>query len=282
MKNLIKEDDYTDEEELKDAFDEIGNKKKNSINYSKLNSGNNQQQKNFKNKRTSVSAEVYGQFNIKKSFVPKIIPKTAEQINRIRTRMEQCFIFSALEHKDIQTVIDAMEEKKFQKFDKVIQQGDHGDTLFLVDSGSLDCFKLLKQDDKEATYLKVYLPGEAFGELALLYNAPRAATIIAKENCVLWALDRETFNFIVKDAAIRKREKYEKFLKSVEILKTFGNYEITQISDALKTKFYKKNDVIIKQNDFGDDFFIIEEGETVATKSFKNSKIINNKLGYLI
>ena len=46
--------------------------------------------------------------------------------------------------------------------------------------------------------MKVYGPGESFGELALLYNAPRAATIIAKSDSVLFALDRETFNHIVK------------------------------------------------------------------------------------
>jgi cAMP-dependent protein kinase regulator len=50
--------------------------------------------------------------------------------------------------------------------------------------------------------LKEYQPGEAFGELALLYNAPRAATITAKVDCVLWTLDRQTFTHIVKEAAM--------------------------------------------------------------------------------
>ena len=72
--------------------------------------------------------------------------------------------------------------------------------------------------DGEDKYLKTYKPGEAFGELALLYNAPRAATIKAKTEAILFSLDRECFNAIVKDSSIKRREKYETVLKKVELL----------------------------------------------------------------
>lgn len=83
--------------------------------------------------------------------------------------------------------------------------------LYVIDEGQLDCFKTFVQEEGPK-HLKVYQPGEAFGELALLYNAPRAATITAKTNCILFALDRDCFNHIVKDAAAKKREKYENLL----------------------------------------------------------------------
>jgi cAMP-dependent protein kinase regulator len=107
-----------------------------------------------------------------------------------------------------------------------------------------------------------------FGDLALLYNAPRAATIISKTDGVLWTLDRLTFNNIVKGAAFKKRELYEKFLKSVDIFSTINQYEISQICDALVIKRFKKGDVVIKQEERGDDFFIVEEGTLEATKLF--------------
>lgn len=72
--------------------------------------------------------------------------------------------------------------------------------MYLLDSGELDCYRVMKKGE-EPKHLKVYKPGEAFGELALLYNAPRAATIKAKTEAIMFALDRNCFNYIVKDAA---------------------------------------------------------------------------------
>lgn len=69
----------------------------------------------------------------------------------------------------------------------------------------MECYKKFAGLEEEKL-LKTYIPGESFGELALLYNAPRAATIKAIEDVTTFALDRETFNNIVKFSAIKKRE----------------------------------------------------------------------------
>ena len=69
----------------------------------------------------------------------------------------------------------------------------------MVETGVLSCSKLFP-GKSEPTFLKKFNPGDAFGELALLYNAPRAATIISDADSHLWSLDRGTFNAIVKGA----------------------------------------------------------------------------------
>jgi len=117
--------------------------------------------------------------------------------------------------------------------------------------------------------LKTYQPGEAFGELALLYNAPRAATITANEPCVLWKLDRDTFNHIVKGASQKRREKYEAFLESVSIFSTMEPYERSKLSDAFVEHKYKEGDFVIKEGEAGNDLFLLQEGTAIATKTLK-------------
>eukprot|EP00347_Sterkiella_histriomuscorum_P007226 403349777 len=213
------------------------------------------------NMRISVSAEVFGKYHKKESFVPTIIHKSDQIKDKIRNRLKQSFMFSALDENELEVVIDAMDEQRATAGESIIIEGEKGDQLFVVEEGVLDCFKQF--------FLKNYEPGDAFGELALLYNAPRAATIKAKTDCFLWVLDRNTFNYIVKDAAARKREIYEDFLKSVKLLQNMDHYERSKLADAIKEEKYEANEFIIKEGELGNVFYIISEGEAIATKTLE-------------
>lgn len=91
--------------------------------------------------RAAVSAEVYGNFNKKEDFVARVIKKSEEQIQRIKARILQSFLFCNLDQADLEIVINAMEEKKFTTDELVIEQGEAGDCLFVVETGELNCFK---------------------------------------------------------------------------------------------------------------------------------------------
>ena len=108
-------------------------------------------------------------------------------------------MFKYLEEKDLDIIVDVMEAKNFEPGEIVIKEGDDGNELFVVSSGHLKCTKVIDGSEKE---LRDYSEGEVFGELALMYNAPRAATIKALDKSLLYSLDRECFNHIVNEATI--------------------------------------------------------------------------------
>jgi len=62
----------------------------------------------------TVCAEVYGKFNKEEDFVPKVVAKSEEQNTRIRKRLSQAFMFSCLDEKEINIIINAMEERSYK------------------------------------------------------------------------------------------------------------------------------------------------------------------------
>eukprot|EP00933_Yihiella_yeosuensis_P083030 TRINITY_DN97109_c0_g1_i1.p1 TRINITY_DN97109_c0_g1~~TRINITY_DN97109_c0_g1_i1.p1 ORF type:complete len:409 (-),score=125.99 TRINITY_DN97109_c0_g1_i1:251-1477(-) len=214
--------------------------------------------------RQSVSAEAYGKWNQKREFTPPNHPKSELQVAKLRSILERSFMFKSLDEKDLKVVIAAMEEMPFEAGARIIEEGDDGDYLFVIEKGNPE---VKKEIDDEIKVVKKCTPGDVVGELALLYNCPRAATVDAVDKCLLWKLDRETFNHIVKEAATKKSSMYDDFLKKVSLFFNLGPYERSQIADALKSENVKKGDFIVLEGEDGDKFYIVEEGTLVALKS---------------
>jgi cAMP-dependent protein kinase regulator len=217
--------------------------------------------------RKSVSAEAYGLYNKKGYFNARTIDKEEKTKEDIKERLLKSFMFASLDERDLEIVINAMEIKIFNRDDNVIEQNDDGDELFVVGEGKLQCYRTEKH---ETNLIRSYSPGDYFGELALLYNAPRAATIKAiKNNVVLYSLDRLTFNHIVKDSTIKRRDKYEEMLRKVKVLDSLDSVERGKLIDAVSEHSFKEGEKIIKQGDPGYRFYFIMEGKASATKIVK-------------
>ena len=77
-----------------------------------------------KGPRASVSAEVFGQWNKKEDFKARIIPKSQAAKDAIMDKISKSFMFSGLDAKEKNIVVDAMEEKKAEPNEAVITEGD--------------------------------------------------------------------------------------------------------------------------------------------------------------
>ncbi|VDO15747.1 unnamed protein product [Rodentolepis nana] len=102
--------------------------------------------------------------------------------------------------------------------------------------------------------------GGSFGELALIYGTPRAATVKARSDEVkLWGIDRDSYRRILMGSTIRRRKMYQDFLARVPILDNLEKWERLTVADALEPVRFDAGDRIVQQGDPGDDFYIIIE-----------------------
>ncbi|KAL1854208.1 hypothetical protein Plec18167_000125 [Paecilomyces lecythidis] len=225
-------------------------------------------------RRTSVSAESLNPTSSgAEGWTPPYHPKSEQQLARLKTAVSGNFLFSHLDDEQFKTVLNALVEKPIPAKDiKVITQGDAGDYFYVVEEGHFDVYihpSGSVQPGPEGLGNKVASigPGGSFGELALMYNAPRAATVVSADaKCTLWALDRITFRRILMDSAFQRRRMYEAFLEEVPLLSSLKPYERAKIADALDTIKYPAGSSIISEGDPGDAFFLLESGEAEAFK----------------
>eukprot|EP00697_Spironema_sp_BW2_P017847 gnl/Spiro4/9665_TR5131_c0_g1_i1.p1 gnl/Spiro4/9665_TR5131_c0_g1~~gnl/Spiro4/9665_TR5131_c0_g1_i1.p1 ORF type:complete len:389 (-),score=62.46 gnl/Spiro4/9665_TR5131_c0_g1_i1:59-1114(-) len=228
------------------------------------------------NRRTSVSSEC-GSLQQDASFVPPVFEKSPDvlvQLDKIRGNL----LFSELDDNQWSVVKNAMRPIQFALGSYIIKQGDEGDYFYVVETGRCDIYvhptkKVFSgEGDLEIGEFKTSIgPEKSFGELALMYNQPRAATVQAGTDCVLWAVDRRTFRSIVMHSTNAKRNLYKNMLRRVEILSKLTENERDRIADAVKPVKFHAGDVIIREGDNSSkmtmNFYMIEEGEVACTKA---------------
>ncbi|NP_001308918.1 cAMP-dependent protein kinase type II-alpha regulatory subunit isoform c [Homo sapiens] len=183
------------------------------------------------NRRVSVCAETYN-------------PDEEEEDTDPREQLSQ--------------VLDAMFERIVKADEHVIDQGDDGDNFYVIERGTYD---ILVTKDNQTRSVGQYDNRGSFGELALMYNTPRAATIVATSEGSLWGLDRVTFRRIIVKNNAKKRKMFESFIESVPLLKSLEVSERMKIVDVIGEKIYKDGERIITQGEKADSFYIIESGE---------------------
>ena len=91
------------------------------------------------------------------------------------------------------------------------------------------------------------LQGCLFGELAILYNCRRTATIMSKTKVTLWSLERTIFQTVVKSAGKNKDQERFETLQSVKDLKQLSEEKLRKIADCLEEETFEDNQCIIKQ-----------------------------------
>ena len=192
----------------------------------------------------------------------KKLPKTTDQIVRIETCIAGNILFKDLSQTQKNSLYEAMWEETVGpgESEVIIKQGDtEADNFYIIDTGDVEVII----DDKVVTTIG---PGTSFGELALMYFAPRAATCKAVSECTLWVMDRMTFRSFVLGDGDADRQARKELLRNVDLLKPLEEEERGKVADALIEKKFSDGEDIMTQGDEGDALYFLEKGEAVVIK----------------
>lgn len=212
------------------------------------------------NRRVSVSAEAMNPDKFKSdSWKPPVNDLLPEQRKELSRTLSLNFLFQQLDKESKETVVAALKKMQFAPGTEIITQGDEGDYFYVIESGRVDFYV-------NGTKVNTASDGSSFGELALMYNSPRAATAVAESDVTCWALDRATFRRILLEGTFNRRIMYEDFLKDVKVLSGLTHQERSKLADALSTEIYHAGDKIVTEGETGDKFYLIESGTCEISK----------------
>ena len=244
-------------------------------------------------RRGSVVCSSRPKSNRPKDWKPTPVPKSEVIRAHLKEMVSKSILLHGANEITIDTVVDCMFQREFEPQATIIKEGDPGDNLYLCTSGWIQVYKFIKGESKTTEGKEEGQPmntasdsngedrlvarleqGATFGELALMYDAPRSATCKAGDDgCVCWAIDRVTFQEVVKNAIQTRRKIYTDALASIPILAPLTAYERNRLADCIEEEKFQIDDVILQEGDSGSHFYFVLEGEVKVNKTGYDTEV---------
>lgn len=229
---------------------------------------------------SAVCAEVYGAWNQRRTFFPPKYEKSDEDKAALGAALTASPLFCDLarDEDDLDAIVNAISIEDFPPGDKVVQQGDKGDAVYVILRGGADCYvepedadkppPELPDSDRGVTGTKIATldVGTVFGELAILWNVPRSCTVYGKaeEGCSVGRLDRNTHQNLVVHRQMDAREVKYQLIKKSPMMEMLKPEELMKLVDIVKLRMYDTGENLITQNEAGNELFILLQGEAVT------------------
>ncbi|XP_015743271.2 cGMP-dependent protein kinase 2-like [Python bivittatus] len=188
------------------------------------------------------------------------VPKSPRDASLILEAVKRNEFLRCLGDGQSQTLVESFTPEQRQPGDIVVAEGDEGHAMYIVAEGELSV-------TQKGRHLRRLLPGDVFGELAVLYNCQRTATVMALTVVQLWAIDRQIYRSIITENAKRKRALALAGLRGVKPLQGLSDAALSQLLDSAEERTFTPNEVIIQEGDEGRAFFFILTGEVEVTRN---------------
>mmetsp|Transcript_38336 Transcript_38336/g.80666 ORF Transcript_38336/g.80666 Transcript_38336/m.80666 type:complete len:927 (+) Transcript_38336:361-3141(+) len=202
------------------------------------------------------------------NFVAPVYEKSDDDVEFLLDALADNFVFNTLDETELETLVNAFENYECNQGDTIIKQGETGGHFYILRSGKV----AFVVDGNEVGRA---VPGNSFGELALLYNAPRAATCMAVDGKAgLWRVNQVTFRKLLAAHTIQNDNQTKDVLRKVPFLSDLDDEFIHRIADALTTVYYDAGDKIFERGSEGSVFYVIREGKVEYEHRKRGIKVL--------
>ena len=198
---------------------------------------------------------VQGRFlDVDADFTPPKYPKSKEDIKFLDEALGENFIFAELSAKERSLLIEALQKQECKSGEVIIKQGDVGDFFYICETGTVK----FVADGKDVGSCST---GGSFGELALLYDSPRAADCVAETACKLWKVDQSTFRMLLAQSNAAQEGDITDTLAKIDLFKGLDKAVISKFASVLSTVTFAEGEAIVQKGEQGDIFYIINDGQ---------------------
>ena len=161
-------------------------------------------------------------------------------------------------------VIGAMEREVIPADKVIIVEGEPGDKLYVIERGDLEI-------TIAGRVVRTMVKGDMVGELALLYDAPRSATVRTMTEVVAWTLSREHFKGIQVASTSAVQQQRAKWLVASTDLATLSPINISKLIAVMQEVKYAHGDKIFAEGEPTDQVVLIESGRATVQTSIETS-----------
>ncbi|KAG5277568.1 hypothetical protein AALO_G00119100 [Alosa alosa] len=203
--------------------------------------------------------------------IPRV-KKTTSEAEQIKHAIQKNDFLSRLDDEQISMMVELLEALDRCPGDDVIVEGSEGDSMYIVAAGELKV-------TQAGHVLRTLSSGDVFGELAILYNCKRTASVRAATAVRLWSIQRQKYRTIMTNKSIRKREQLMGFLKTAQTLKALNDLQLSKIIDSMEEVKFQKSEVIVREGAEGNTFYIILDGEVLVTKKVNGQQKTIRRMG---